>query len=77
MACGLLGLTPYAYLPMASPRALHGSWGEVDSLRGFLVHVLRQEYGTFRLFSGAEAHETRFMIVRLRVRLYDHSFIQR
>jgi len=63
VGCGLLGLAPYAYLPLASPLALHGSWGEVDNIGGFLVHVLRQEYGTFRLFSGAEAHETRFMIV--------------
>ena len=47
---GLLGLLPYAYLPFASGRhAAWGSWGDQRSVSGFLIHVLRREYGTFRL----------------------------
>ena len=51
----LLGLTPYLYLPIAAslaPRA--GSWGRVDTFAGFLHHLLRRDYGTFQLFSGAK-----------------------
>lgn len=56
-----LGLLPYAYLPLASPKGLPGSWGDTASMHGFLTHVLRREYGTFRLFSGLEATEGRFL----------------
>mmetsp|Transcript_27528 Transcript_27528/g.65124 ORF Transcript_27528/g.65124 Transcript_27528/m.65124 type:complete len:530 (-) Transcript_27528:41-1630(-) len=49
---GLLGLTPYAYLPFAGKNAGFGAWGEMDSMEGFLTHFLRKEYGTFRLYSG-------------------------
>lgn len=51
----LAGLLPYAYLPIAatlSPKA--GSWGQVDTLAGFLHHILRRDYGTFQLFSGEQ-----------------------
>jgi hypothetical protein len=43
------GLLPLLHLPIAtgSDRAL--VWGEADTLRGFLRHVLRADYGTFRL----------------------------
>jgi len=52
--CFLLGLLPYIYLPLAAsfnPRP--GSWGDASSLAGFLHHLLRRDYGTFQLFSGA------------------------
>mmetsp|Transcript_9016 Transcript_9016/g.18003 ORF Transcript_9016/g.18003 Transcript_9016/m.18003 type:complete len:791 (-) Transcript_9016:130-2502(-) len=50
--CGLLGLTPYIYLPLAGREAGFGAWGEMDTVDGFLTHFLRKEYGTFRLYSG-------------------------
>lgn len=47
---GLVGLLPYLYLvygSLASSSLL--KWGDQSTFNGFLVHVLRQEYGTFRL----------------------------
>jgi hypothetical protein len=46
----LMGLLPYAYLPLSStvlsPR---WTWGDQSTLSGFLTHLLRQEYGTWSL----------------------------
>jgi hypothetical protein len=54
-ALGLLGLTPYIYLPIISIRgAPLGGWGDQSDFAGFKKHFLREEYGTFRLFSGNE-----------------------
>jgi hypothetical protein len=50
--CGLAGLAPYAYLPLAAARDAWVSWGEPASLAGFLRHLTRAEYGTFRLASA-------------------------
>ena len=47
---GLAGLSPYAYLPLSKPK--QGGWGHVRSLRGFMHHFLRRDYGTLRLYSG-------------------------
>jgi hypothetical protein len=47
----LLGLLPYAYLPIAAARGAAVSWGDPSSPGGLLAHLLRQEYGTFRLAS--------------------------
>lgn len=47
--CGLVGLLPYAYIPLASRRVPLMSWGNQTTLSGFLDHLLRREYGTFRL----------------------------
>ena len=44
-----LGLSPYLYLPLASRPPSPGSWGDLTTMTGFLTHVLRREYGTFRL----------------------------
>ena len=44
---GLLGLSPYAYLPFAVGKP--GSWGNAATLDGFLTHIMRSEYGTFSL----------------------------
>lgn len=49
----LLGLVPYAFLPLAAkhfPRP--GSWGNVATWGGFLHHLLRGDYGSLRLYSG-------------------------
>jgi hypothetical protein len=44
-----LGLLPYLYLPWAAARTPPVSWGDAASWRGFFVHLLRSEYGTFQL----------------------------
>ena len=45
----VVGLSPYMYLVSSafSPRRL--SWGNMGSVSGILSHILRAEYGTFRL----------------------------
>jgi hypothetical protein len=54
-ALGLLGLSPYIYLPIVSIKgAPLGGWGDQSDFAGFKKHFLREEYGTFRLFSGNE-----------------------
>lgn len=60
---GLIGLSPYLYLPFASgPHAAWGSWGEHRSLSGFLTHVLRREYGTFRLANVPEVVNNQYFL---------------
>ncbi len=51
LACFLGGLLPYLYLPWAASRRLISSWGDATRLDGFLDHVFRRDYGTFRLAS--------------------------
>ncbi len=46
---GTLGLVPYLYLPVLARHHAFVSWGAADTWRGFWDHVLRREYGTFRL----------------------------
>lgn len=50
--CGfsfLLGLSPYFHLFLAAHTARKGSWGDTGNVEGLLRHILRSEYGTFRL----------------------------
>ncbi len=49
------GLLPYAYLPIAAHHASPVSWGDTGTWSGFWTHVLRREYGTFRLASPGVA----------------------
>ena len=50
----LLGLSLYLYLPIAAIyNEIPGSWGHVSDFSGLLQHILRRDYGTFQLFSGA------------------------
>jgi hypothetical protein len=68
-AAGLVGLLPYAYLPIASLQMPATTWGDQSTFEGlgmrllipdaqltaasgFRRHVLREEYGTFTLYSG-------------------------
>lgn len=48
-----LGCTPLLLLPLWSGTDTLFSWGELRSLDGVLTHLLRREYGTFQLASGA------------------------
>lgn len=65
----LIGLTPYAYLPLSAHFNGHdGSWGDLSSLRGFIRHLRRADYGTFRLFSTdkpTEGLQTRLHVYAL------------
>lgn len=47
----LLGLTPYLYLPWAAARHPAVLFGDPSTWDGFWAHLLRREYGTFRLAS--------------------------
>lgn len=49
----VIGLAPYAYLPLAGIYAPKpGSWGDVATWGGLLHHFRRGDYGTLRLYSG-------------------------
>ena len=48
-AAGLVGLTPYLYLPWAASRRPAVAFGDPSRWNGFWAHLLRREYGTFRL----------------------------
>ncbi|TMW65527.1 hypothetical protein Poli38472_008169 [Pythium oligandrum] len=53
-----VGLLPYAYMPIVAnwnPQA--GSWGDVSTIFGFIHHLRRADYGTFKLFSTNAATE--------------------
>jgi hypothetical protein len=43
------GLLPYLYLPLEAHWRSPVSWGAAGTWSGFWTHVLRREYGTFRL----------------------------
>ena len=49
---GLLGLSPYLYLPITTSHQVKDGWGDMTTMRGFLKHFLREEYGTFQLTDG-------------------------
>lgn len=51
---------PYSYLFFASSRPKPGSWGDMTTVEGLLRHILRSEYGTFKL-GGIEGHEDVWM----------------
>ena len=55
--CFFVGLLPYAYLPLADLHMAPFSWGHTSTLKGFVVHLLRREYGTLQL--GAHKLDTR------------------
>ena len=49
---GIVGLSPYLYLPVSSYlNVARWTWGDQTSIGGFLTHLLRREYGTFDLVS--------------------------
>ncbi len=58
------GLLPYAYLPLAAAAHPPLAWGDATTWDGFLTHLLRREYGTFRLAS-AEVGQGGEMLPRL------------
>ncbi|OQR91947.1 hypothetical protein ACHHYP_04172 [Achlya hypogyna] len=72
--CFFAGLLPYLYLPLVSyARPQPGSWGDVTSVAGFVHHLRRGDYGTFRLFSTDKETEG----LSLRLQLYFADLVQR
>ena len=45
LACGIVGLLPYLYLPIAARAGALVSWGDCATLKGFIRHITRAEYG--------------------------------
>eukprot|EP01034_Spumella_vulgaris_P030930 gene30930-38226_t len=65
---------PYLYLPLSAvfnPRP--GSWGHVSTIEGLLHHVLRRDYGTFQLFSGATGRNAEGFWTRCEAYVRDFS----
>ncbi|GAM25052.1 hypothetical protein SAMD00019534_082270 [Acytostelium subglobosum LB1] len=55
----LSGLSPYLYLIIAPTlRPTEYSWGNTSTLKGFMTHFLREEYGTLQLYSGDSGSTT-------------------
>ena len=53
LVAGCLGLSPYAFLALSSRDGwARFSWGDQSTINGFLTHLFRAEYGTFRLASS-------------------------
>ncbi|CAM9546150.1 unnamed protein product, partial [Scytosiphon promiscuus] len=78
----LLGLLPYAFLPLGARYAPKpGSWGNVATWSGLLHHVRRGDYGSFRLYSGntggsGDDNRTRDFFERLWSWVSDLSSVQ-
>ena len=73
----LLGLSFYAYLPVAANlRRNYGSWGEVRTLRGFIRHLLRKDYGTFRLASDSYGRTPETFSQRTQAYIEDIFYIE-
>eukprot|EP00873_Tetraselmis_striata_P013223 jgi/Tetstr1/433487/TSEL_022757.t1 len=69
----IAGMAPYGIIVWRSAAKLPGSWGDLTTVSGFLTHLLRREYGTFRLFSGAERGDHRFLYG---LRRYGENFLE-
>ncbi|XP_058018978.1 transmembrane protein 260 isoform X4 [Ahaetulla prasina] len=48
--CFLAGCLPYLYLPISAYlNKARWTWGDQTTFKGFMIHLLRKEYGTFNL----------------------------
>lgn len=73
----MLGLVPYAYLPLMAiyaPRP--GSWGNLTTFQGLWHHLRRGDYGTLRLYSGYVKGGDQGIIKLLGSWLWDVSYVQ-
>lgn len=56
------------YLPLASKfNRQEGSWGDTTTVEGFMHHLRRGDYGTFRLYSSQERAEGTLYRIKLYV----------
>lgn len=67
-----LGLAPYAALVVSAQNPQQGSWGDLSSMQGLIRHILRQEYGTWKL-GIASPGGTEGLLERLQEYLMDSS----
>ena len=65
--CGLLGLSPYLYLPITTSFQVKDGWGDMTTMRGFLKHFLRQEYVFVSLYNNF-THSNRTHLNDIKVR---------
>jgi dolichyl-phosphate-mannose-protein mannosyltransferase len=56
-ACLAAGLAPYLYLLAAAQKTPIMGWGDTSTLSGLKSHILRADYGTFRLGSEQTGDE--------------------
>ncbi|XP_060117819.1 protein O-mannosyl-transferase TMEM260 [Heteronotia binoei] len=57
--CFLAGCLPYLYLPASSYlNKARWTWGDQTTLKGFMTHLLREEYGTFNLAKSENGSST-------------------
>ena len=69
------GLLPYAHLACASTYNLQrGSWGDLSTFDGFIRHLRRADYGTFRLYVTDK--KTAGMVERLQLYAKDFAVEQ-
>ncbi|KDO22096.1 hypothetical protein SPRG_12083 [Saprolegnia parasitica CBS 223.65] len=66
----LAGLTPYLHMMEVASTPRKGSWGNASSWMGLLRHLVREEYGTFKL-SPVKTNLTETPIERMLVYLHD------
>ena len=73
----LSGLSFYLYLPIAAIyNEIPGSWGHVSDISGLFHHILRRDYGTFQLFSGASGRKVEGFWERTNAYLSDITHTQ-
>lgn len=73
----LVGLVPYAYLPLAAKHApMPGSWGDVATWSGLLHHLHRGDYGSLRLYSGRADGGGQGLFERLEIWFWNLAFVQ-
>lgn len=73
----LVGLSFYLYLPISAIyNEIPGSWGHVTDISGLLHHILRRDYGTFQLFSGASGRKVEGFSERTNAYLSDIAHTQ-
>mgnify|MGYP001345608956 CR=1 FL=1 len=68
---GLLGLSPYAYLPYAGgPTAAWGTWGDCSTLGGFLTRHMAVGECSDRRVAKAEEGSTLLSLATRRARVH-------
>ncbi|EKX49847.1 hypothetical protein GUITHDRAFT_135552 [Guillardia theta CCMP2712] len=67
------GLSPYLLLILSSTSGALGSWGDQTTMTGLITHLLRREYGTFRLYAGEDMEYTSVLRWAL---LYSQDFAE-
>ena len=76
VGCGLIGMIPYVYLVSVGDQPQRGAWGDPATLEGLVKHVLRSEYGTFKLFAGSDGQEQGLQSLTTGLWLYLHDLPQ-